>query len=149
MQKERIEIGLNKVRIGMVVFGILLFLILSIPRFMSSGGGIRWNTILLLSPFLLIVVLILVGAIFKLFEKRAYLALDDQGIHLNLNQADEVLVPWHDVFALEPGKFIGFSYIVVRLKNPEHYLNKLKKGRLSFDLGHEEMLQAMKELWKK
>ncbi len=131
MESNRVEIGINKLTSGLMLAVILVFFVLIAPRLFDAGGNLRAGFVLLMSPFLLFALLqfALLGR--SLLSKEVQLIIDENALWLFPQRDGGVQVDWRDITGLETGKYLGMSYILVKLRNPQAYASKPKNQRLA------------------
>ena len=122
-------IPLSKVKIFLIVFGSLLFVVGGIFIFMLANGQSRYH------PLLLQIVGI-IGIVFfswtgfmsikKLFDSQPGLVIDHKGITDNSSGVSMGLIPWEDIASVETTKMIGTKFLIIQLHDPQKYLDQAK-----------------------
>jgi len=70
--------------------------------------------------------LALIYGITKLFDKKAGLILNEQGIIDNTTAASIGLIEWTDIKGIRTGQVISTKFLLIDIKEPEKYIKKAK-----------------------
>ncbi len=131
---EKIEIPLSKKKILLLFIGATIFVILGILFIIIPETFI--STIFINSEIIIIVGIVSVlffglCAVFagkKLFENKAGLTIDDNGITDNTNATSIGLIEWEDITGIEILQIMSTKILMLMTDRPEKYINKAKNG---------------------
>ena len=135
--KEKIEIQLSKNKLLLGVVGSLLFVIVGIWLFLNTDIFQEHPFRLFRNPMVVKGVGIL-GFLFfgatglfsfkKLFDKKAGLIIDSNGITDNSNASSIGLIEWNDITDIITKQVILTKFLMINVTNPEKYIGKAKSG---------------------
>ena len=135
--KEKIEIPLSKNKLFLGIGGSILFVVLGIWLFLNSGSFQENSFKLLRNPMVAkgvgILGILFFGAtgifgIKKLFDKKAGLIIDSNGITDNSNASSVGLIEWDNISDIITKQLILTKFLLIKVTNPEKYIGKAKSG---------------------
>lgn len=113
---SEIKIPLNKLKIGLHVLGSIVFVI--------GGYFMLWHIIG-------IAAILFFGAtgiygMAKLFDAKAGLKIDSNGITDNTNATSIGLIEWKDISGIRTEQIMSTKFLFIDTTNPEKYIKKAK-----------------------
>ncbi len=128
--KNKIEIPLSKAKLlfglgGSMIFVILGVLILTKAPFVSDNTV--FSKIVGVASILFFGGVLIYG-IRKMFDKRAGLIIDEQGITDHSNATSIGLINWSDITAINTRQVMSTKFLLINVQNPEAYIEKAKTG---------------------
>lgn len=132
--ESKIEIQLNKLKIGLLFIGALIFVILGIQFAINPE---EWLSSRSKSPeFVRIMGLISVAffgvcGIFigrKLFDKKIGLTIDERGITDNTNATSIGLIEWEDITGIDKVEIASSKILIIKTDKPDKYIERAKNG---------------------
>ena len=140
MGQERIEIKLSKAKGILTLLGSVAFVLTSIWLIDYADNHETVDIgFLKLDPAIVIVIgyvgLIFFGLaglyiLYKLFDKKPGLIIDNEGIYDNSSAAAGHLIKWERITGLRVEQVMSTKFILIDIKNPEEFMdgvNGLKK----------------------
>jgi hypothetical protein len=64
----------------------------------------------------------------KLFDKKAGLIIDSDGITDNSNASSIGLIEWNDITEIRTKQIMSTKFLLIDIENPEKYIGKAKNG---------------------
>ena len=137
---NRIEIPLSKNKIYLLLFGVVVFLVGGFWMFIEpENARLFYNPIIKRFLYLnseSIQIIGIVGIIFfgaigiygikKLFDKKAGLIIDTNGITDNSNATSIGLIEWNDILRIRTKQVMSTKFLLIDIVNPEKYIEKAK-----------------------
>ena len=134
---KKIEIPLSKTKLYFVIGGSIIFVLLRIFLF-SNASEFQNHTLRILRNTVVIKSIGILGTLFfgaigiygirKLFEKKAGLIIDENGITENSNASSIGLIEWNDISEIKTEQVMSTKFLLIKVKNPEKYIEKAKNG---------------------
>lgn len=117
-------IGLLVAGLAFVVLGVLL--VMRDPAEIASGGRFNNPTLVHSAGWLSIAFFGLCSAfaLRKLFDQKPGLQLSAAGLQDNASGIAAGLIPWRDIAAIVPYQISGQRMLVIRLHEPEPYIER-------------------------
>ena len=134
---DSIEIPLSKNKIILLILGSILFVIAGIWLFANSTEFQNNSMQLMRNPMVIksvgIIGILFFGAtgiygIRKLFDKKAGLIIDKNGITDNSNASSIGLIAWNDISGIKTEQVMSTKFLLIGVENPEKYIGKAKSG---------------------
>jgi hypothetical protein len=139
---NRIEIPLSKNKIYLLLLGVIIFLIAGFWMFIEpENAGRFYNPMLKRFLYLnseTIQIIGIVGIVFfgavgiygirKLFDKKAGLIIDKNGITDTSNATSIGLIEWNDILRIRTKEVMSTKFLLIDIENPEKYIKKAKSG---------------------
>jgi len=133
---QQIEIPLGKKKLSLLLFACLLFIaggiwiILDPQKFIELPYGFRNPET---ARFWGIVGIIFFGlggiyGIIKLFDKKARLIIDSNGITDNTNATSIGLIEWPDITGIRTNQVMATKFLLIDIEDSEKYIKKAKNG---------------------
>lgn len=134
MKKSKIEVPLSKTKMGFIILGCLLFVILGVFMLLNAEEmqTRKFSPIWLMGFGAIAVVFfggICIAVIKKIFDKKPGLKIDEKGIWDNSSGVSVGLVEWIDIVGVRKISVSGTRFLLIDVRNPEKYLDNIK-GRL-------------------
>ena len=132
--ENRIEIELSKTKIVLLLIAAIIFVILGI---LLASNPEEWTSLRHKSPdfvramgFISIVFFGVCGAFIsrKLFDKKAGLIIDDNGITDNSNATSVGLIDWEDITGVSRVEIASTKILLLQIKNPDKYIERVKNA---------------------
>ncbi|MEZ2414519.1 STM3941 family protein [Muriicola sp. E247] len=139
---EKIEISLSQKKVYLGICGSLLFVIAGTWLFLNANEFQNISLAFLRNPIVIkgigITGILFFGAtgvygFIKLFDQKAGLVLDSDGITDNTNASSVGLIRWHDITSIKTEQVMSTKFLLIEVVNPESYIEKSKsrmKARL-------------------
>ena len=126
---DKLEIPLSKKKILLAIAGSILFVIAGI-YFMTTMADQqdRFNPTLVKTVGVASVLFFGATAVYgmrKLFDTRAGLIIDSDGIVDNTNASSIGLIPWEDITHVTIGEVASTKFLLIFTKEPERILEKV------------------------
>jgi hypothetical protein len=139
---NKIEIPIGKKKIIIILFAIIAFVLGGIWMVLEPGdAGYYFNAatgrFIFLTPeliqFIGVVGILFFGAaviygIRKLFDKKAGLIIDSNGITDNSSASSIGLIEWNDISEIRTKQVMSTKFLLIDIVNPEKYIGKAKNG---------------------
>ena len=129
---SKIQIPLSKRKNILMLLGTTLFTILGCIFIMRPEIfiSIRHSNELMIQVIGVLATtffgLAAVYGIVKLFDKKAGLIVDENGITDNTNATSAGLILWEDIISIEKATEASQRFLIVHIANPEKYIQKAK-----------------------
>lgn len=121
-----VEISLNKKKLILFLTSALLFVVIGL--FLIVGGSGNKNAMLLLIAGIISALffgLIAVIVTVKLFDNKAGLIIDDEGIKDNSSGLSAGLIPWREIIDIRMIQVGTQRFIMVDIADPEGFLKSI------------------------
>lgn len=128
--KNTIEIPLSKAKLLFAIGGSIGFVILGFQLFAKSefaSENVVFSKIVGAASILFFGGVLIYG-IRKMFDKRAGLIIDEQGITDHSNATSIGLINWSDITAINTRQVMSTKFLLINVQNPEAYIEKAKTG---------------------
>jgi hypothetical protein len=123
---KEIKIRLSRFKIILLTFGSLCFVVLGIFMWTSSETEAIFtkvfNRVICLLDFGFFGLCGVYG-LFKLFDNKPGLIINDDGIFDNSSAVSGHLIKWKDIIGIEIGLIRSTKFLLIFVNNPEYYLN--------------------------
>ena len=135
--ENKIEIPLSKNKIILLTISSFLFVITGIWLFTNSAEIQNHSMRLLRNPIVVksvgIMGILFFGAtgiygIRKLFDNKAGLIINENGITDNSNASSIGLIEWNDILEIKTKQVMSTKFLLIVVENPEKYIEKAKSG---------------------
>lgn len=135
--KEKIEIPLSKKKLYLGILASLLFVIAGIWLFFYTNLYQNFPLKLFRNPMIIkgigVLSILFFGTIRilqikKLFDKKAGLIIDSNGITDNSNATSVGLIRWNDISDIKTKQVMSTKFLLINVLNPEEYIAKSKNG---------------------
>lgn len=128
---NKIEIQLSKKKIGLLLIGAIVFVLLGILFILTPDKFIS----IIVRNLLTIRVVGMVSVLFfgtvgiyglrKLFDKSIGLAIDEKGITDNSNASSVGLIEWTDIAGIKTKQVMSTKFLLIFINNPDKYLERV------------------------
>ncbi|MEY8847358.1 STM3941 family protein [Psychroserpens sp. XS_ASV72] len=125
-KSNTIKIKLNKLKITLIAFGSLLFVIFGIGISYKAGfkiSSVNLFPIIIGTISIIFFGMALISMISKLFDQRPGLIISDKGIFDNSSAVGGQLIKWRDVSGFDITNINNNVFILIFVQNPEEYLS--------------------------
>lgn len=127
---ELINITLSKKKITLAIIGSLLFVVLGL---LFTAFPDRFTTLLIRNVLLIRLIGIIATLFFGFvlitltrkvfFDKNLGIIINEEGIIDNSSFVGVGLIKWEDITSIEKSKVSSTNFLLIKVKNPEHYIN--------------------------
>ena len=134
---EKIEIPLSQNKLFLGIGGSLLFVILGVWLFLNVESFQENSTLFLRNPIAIrtfgVIAILFFGAtgvfaLKKLFDKKAGLIIDENGITDNSSGGSVGLIKWSDINEIVTQQVMSTKFLLIHVEDPEKYIGKAKNG---------------------
>jgi hypothetical protein len=139
VNSQNIEIKLSKLKLALMFFGSILFVITGI---LFVNNPTKYVSFIMRSPSFIFIAgccaILFFGItgfflLRKILDTRPGLILSDKGVMENAMYVSIGFIPWQDIIKLEHTKIVNQMFISIIVRNPEEYI---KKQRSFFKVSH-------------
>lgn len=126
-----VEIELSKKKTLLLIAGAIVFVVIGVlfvikpEEFITSINRSRTLTTVLGALSVLFFGACGIYGATKLFDKRAGLIIDENGITDNSNATSVGLISWDDIVSIETQQFNKTRFLLIIVKNPEEYIERV------------------------
>ena len=133
LKNEKIEIPTSKIKLILILFGLILFVVLGIylaknPDYFVSERHRNPEMIRIVGVFS-VSFFSLIGfyVIIKLFDSKPGLIIDEKGITDNSSAIAIGLILWKDIVSIRTEKIQTTNFLIIEVNNPEEYIKNTSR----------------------